>query len=93
MTGLYIHIPFCASRCIYCGFYSTTLSQLKQKYTDAICREMELRKQNIDKRPIEISTIYFGGGTPSQLSKEQLQQIFPAFRVMITAFSGKYLSK
>ena len=76
MTGLYIHIPFCASRCIYCGFYSTTLSQLKQKYTDAICREMELRKQNIDKRPIEISTIYFGGGTPSQLTKEQLQQIF-----------------
>ena len=43
MAGLYIHIPFCASRCIYCGFYSTTSLKLRQRYVDAVCREMILR--------------------------------------------------
>ena len=40
MAGLYIHIPFCKSRCIYCGFYSTTAFELRQQYTDALCREI-----------------------------------------------------
>ncbi|MQO90897.1 coproporphyrinogen III oxidase, partial [Prevotella copri] len=40
MAGLYIHIPFCESRCIYCGFYSTTSLKLRDDYTDALCREM-----------------------------------------------------
>ncbi len=70
MTGLYIHIPFCASRCIYCGFYSTTALELRQQYVDALCREMELRGHDT------LSTIYFGGGTPSQLSIPQLEQLF-----------------
>ena len=43
MAGIYIHIPFCRSRCIYCGFYSTTALELRQRYVDALCREMELR--------------------------------------------------
>ena len=43
MAGLYIHIPFCASRCIYCGFYSTTHLAVRQQYVDALCREMQLR--------------------------------------------------
>ncbi|MGI6241991.1 MAG: radical SAM family heme chaperone HemW [Prevotella sp.] len=71
MAGLYIHIPFCASRCIYCGFYSTLHSELQDQYVDALCREMELR----DERP-PISTIYLGGGTPSQLSHEKLDKLF-----------------
>lgn len=75
MTGLYIHIPFCASRCIYCGFYSTTLPELQDKYVDALCREMELRAAlpDADKH---ISTIYLGGGTPSQLTHENLERLF-----------------
>ena len=73
MAGLYIHIPFCASRCIYCGFYSTTHHELKQPYVDAVCREMELRHKE---SASPISTVYFGGGTPSQLSSEQLRQLF-----------------
>ncbi len=73
MAGLYIHIPFCASRCIYCGFYSTTHHELKQPYVDAVCREMELRHKEITS---PISTVYFGGGTPSQLSSEQIRQLF-----------------
>ncbi len=71
MTGIYIHIPFCASRCIYCNFYSTTRRDERQHYVDALCREMELRPVNDS-----IATLYLGGGTPSQLSPQQLQQLF-----------------
>jgi putative oxygen-independent coproporphyrinogen III oxidase len=71
MNGLYIHIPFCASRCIYCSFYSTLHSELQDKYVEALCHEMELRNE----RP-SISTIYLGGGTPSQISRENLDKLF-----------------
>ena len=80
MTGLYIHIPFCKSRCIYCAFYSTTAEQMKQAYVDAVCREMELRKAVYEKEGKDVgktlATVYLGGGTPSQLSPTQLQQLF-----------------
>ena len=84
MAGLYIHIPFCRSRCIYCGFYSTTALDLRQRYVDALCREMEIRGtghlisgQSPDQGPVPpISTIYLGGGTPSQLTFDQLHQLF-----------------
>ena len=71
MAGLYIHIPFCKSRCIYCGFYSTVDLNLRQQYVDALCKEMTLRPSS---EPIK--TIYLGGGTPSQLSIPQLRQLF-----------------
>ena len=73
MAGLYIHIPFCKSRCIYCGFYSTTAINLRQQYVDALCRELEMRHNDCQEN---IRTIYLGGGTPSQLTIPQLQQIF-----------------
>ncbi|MCR5077807.1 MAG: radical SAM family heme chaperone HemW [Prevotella sp.] len=93
MAGLYIHIPFCASRCIYCGFYSTVPPQkrftdgkmsaqasLEEQYVDALCHEMELRaEEDMDKRcgkAAALSSIYLGGGTPSQLSPQSLQRIF-----------------
>ena len=79
---MYIHIPFCKSRCIYCGFYSTTAEQMKQAYVDAVCREMELRKAVYEKEGKNVgktlATVYLGGGTPSQLSPTQLQQLFDA---------------
>lgn len=73
MSGIYIHIPFCKSRCIYCGFYSTTLLDLRKKYINAVCREMELRKNYI-REPF--STIYLGGGTPSLLDEAELTKLF-----------------
>ena len=73
MTGLYIHIPFCKSRCIYCGFYSTTLLELRQQYLNAVIREMSMRPTDDI-----ISTIYLGGGTPSQLTDDQLRKLFDA---------------
>ena len=78
MAGLYLHIPFCASRCIYCGFYSTTALDLRQQYVDALCREMEMRGQRSEVRDQRIETVYLGGGTPSQLTIPQLHRIFDA---------------
>ena len=74
MAGIYLHIPFCKTRCIYCDFYSTTRSELKNKYIHALCKELTLRKDYLSCEPIE--TIYFGGGTPSQLDKEDFQLVF-----------------
>ena len=74
MAGLYIHIPFCKSRCIYCGFYSSTLHSLRPQYVDALCSEMLLRAHEL--RGQQVETIYLGGGTPSQLSDKELRQIF-----------------
>ena len=76
MAGLYIHIPFCASRCIYCGFYSTTSLKLRQQYVDAVCREMILRSERSEVRGERVDTVYLGGGTPSQLTTDQLRQLF-----------------
>ena len=75
MAGLYIHIPFCASRCIYCGFYSTTSLKWRQRYVDAVCKEMSLPPAPSIERG-RIDTIYLGGGTPSQLTIPQLEQLF-----------------
>ena len=76
MSGLYVHIPFCKSRCVYCDFYSTTSMSLRQRYMDAVCREMEGRCKMADGRGERIETVYLGGGTPSQLSEKQLRQFF-----------------
>lgn len=75
MAGIYIHIPFCRSRCLYCGFYSTTQLALRQRYVDAVCLEMQLRGDYLDEA---VRTIYIGGGTPSQLEPQQLEQLFEA---------------
>ena len=74
MAGIYIHIPFCKRRCIYCDFFSTTQSEKKSEYVHALVRELEIRKDYLDNE--EIETIYLGGGTPSQLSQEELEEIF-----------------
>ena len=76
MAGIYIHIPFCKSRCIYCAFYSTTDPSLRQRYVDAVCREMVIRGERREERGERIDTIYLGGGTPSQLTADQLRQLF-----------------
>ena len=83
MAGIYIHIPFCRSRCIYCGFYSTTALQLRQEYVEAVCRELEKRAfeeggRRKEKGEYLTNTIYLGGGTPSQLTIGQLRQILDA---------------
>lgn len=76
MAGLYIHIPFCAKRCLYCDFFSNTDMRFREPYVDAVIREMELRQEYIGQEPLE--TIYFGGGTPSQLQAGDFKRIFDA---------------
>ena len=73
MAGIYIHIPFCKSRCIYCAFYSTTGMEQRQRYVDAVCKEWSMRQHELTE---PINTIYIGGGTPSQLTDSQLRQLF-----------------
>lgn len=74
MAGIYLHIPFCKHRCAYCGFFSSTDSEVKEAYVSALCRELEMRKHYAGDEPVR--TIYVGGGTPSQLSLKQLERLF-----------------
>ena len=74
MTGIYVHIPFCKSRCIYCGFVSSTLGEAWQlSYMDALGKEMERRKD--ENGSTRARTIYIGGGTPSQLSPQAFEKL------------------
>ncbi|SRX51972.1 radical SAM family heme chaperone HemW [Aequorivita sp. CIP111184] len=73
--GIYIHIPFCKQACHYCDFHFSTSMKKKGELIDALCKELVLRKNELIG---EVETIYFGGGTPSLLSSEELQQIFKA---------------
>lgn len=77
MTGLYLHIPFCQRRCVYCDFYSTTGGAAERgRYVDALCRELAARAAEAA-RP-RLSTVYLGGGTPSQLSPGELERLLRA---------------
>lgn len=76
MAGIYIHIPFCKTRCVYCDFYSTTESEMRSRYISALCREIEMRADYLHGEPVE--TIYFGGGTPSQLTAGDFARVFSA---------------
>jgi len=73
MAGIYIHIPFCKKRCSYCDFYTEIAPKLIPSLVDAIVSELHLRKSYLQEESIK--TIYFGGGTPSILSKSQFQKI------------------
>lgn len=72
MTGLYIHIPFCATCCSYCDFYSQTNSVLRSEYIQALIAEMCIRRAEVTDT---IGTLYFGGGTPSLLSPQEIGRI------------------
>lgn len=70
--GIYIHVPFCVKKCSYCDFYSVSYeSDISEKYVDAVIRNLRYYS---DKKRIT-DTVYFGGGTPSLLSVEQIQRI------------------
>ena len=73
MAGIYIHVPFCQSRCAYCDFYSTTLLAHREAYVEAVCRELQHRLPELQGEPVK--TLYFGGGTPSTLTIEELRVI------------------
>ena len=80
MAGIYIHIPFCNSKCAYCGFYSIPSLKRKREFLETLRQEMVLRKDYLQGAPI--STIYFGGGTPSILSVEELRTILQKIQTL-----------
>lgn len=76
MSGVYLHIPFCKQACSYCDFHFTTNIAGKEAVIGALISEMELRKDYLlDK---QLDSIYFGGGTPSLLSRADLEAVFEA---------------
>ncbi|MFV8226423.1 radical SAM family heme chaperone HemW [Christiangramia aquimixticola] len=74
MSGIYIHIPFCKQACHYCDFHFSTSTKKKAQLVEMLCKELEIRKDELGEDSIE--TIYFGGGTPSLLTSEELDLIF-----------------
>ena len=73
MAGIYLHIPFCRSKCAYCDFYSIANTKLIDNFVEAILKEIDLQKEYLGNEIIQ--TIYFGGGTPSILKVNQIEKI------------------
>lgn len=78
MAGVYIHIPFCRKACHYCDFHFSTQLNNQNRVSDALVREIALKK---DRFPGKLQTVYFGGGTPSLLSRKELQSILNALPI------------
>ena len=80
MSGIYIHIPFCAQRCIYCDFHSGTDMSLQSRYVHALLQELNQRCNEIQD---SVQTLYIGGGTPSLLSETLLLKLFEGISAVI----------
>ncbi len=78
MAGIYIHVPFCKQACHYCDFHFSTSLKNKAALIDALLLELEQRSDYLKTK--EIQTIYFGGGTPSLLETEEIQQVLSKIR-------------
>ena len=74
--GIYIHIPFCVQKCVYCDFLSApATNDVKIKYIEALKKEIELVGLNNKEKDIEVNSIFFGGGTPSCIDPELIQSV------------------
>lgn len=83
MAGIYLHIPFCKQACSYCDFhFSTTFSKYRDQLIDAMCLEIERRKEALKQNAL--TSIYFGGGTPSLLTSKELNKILSAIHTHYT---------
>ncbi len=87
MRGLYLHIPFCQHKCVYCDFYSLETTHLIEEFVETLLVEIRLRAASISASiqasetsstlhtPLQFHTVFFGGGTPSLLSPQQMERI------------------
>ncbi|WP_304234969.1 radical SAM family heme chaperone HemW [Jiulongibacter sediminis] len=82
---LYLHIPFCKQACHYCDFHFSTNLSKKKELVNGLVREIELQKDYLNNK--HLNTIYFGGGTPSLLDKEELSSVFEAINRFYTVDS------
>lgn len=76
MAGLYLHIPFCKQACHYCDFHFSTQLKQREVVLDALVQEMAMQKHYL--QGTSLSSVYFGGGTPSLLSEKELEALFSA---------------
>lgn len=76
MSGIYIHVPYCKSKCDYCDYFSVVTSQGRANFASLVGKELILRQGYLPDS--EIETIYFGGGTPSMLDSAQISNIISA---------------
>lgn len=84
--SVYLHIPFCRSKCFYCGFYSVVSNSLRTEYIRAICKETGMRK---DYLPASVQeTLYLGGGTPSCLELNELEKLIGELEKVYTFSAG-----
>lgn len=77
MAGIYVHVPFCISKCAYCDFYSVARRDMVDGYIMAVKRELDARRHELGEEYVK--TLYFGGGTPSLLSSEQFAELASLF--------------
>ena len=87
MAGIYIHIPFCRQACHYCNFHFATSLHYKEELVAAIVHETNLQKDYLGKDTL-VETIYFGGGTPSLCTKEEIGSILSAIKDNFTVSAG-----
>jgi oxygen-independent coproporphyrinogen-3 oxidase len=78
MAGIYIHVPFCRAKCVYCNFFSVATRKFQREFADALVQE--IRSCDSYYKEQEIHTLYFGGGTPSMLDKPYLKLVMDAIR-------------
>ena len=80
--GVYVHTPFCLQKCLYCDFpsYAGFPEEVRQRYVDALCREIEVRSLQRELPVAENATVYFGGGTPTVLAVEQIAKVVASLK-------------
>jgi oxygen-independent coproporphyrinogen-3 oxidase len=82
--NLYVHTPYCIQRCAYCYFKTTTLKDNRlqeiDRYVSSVCKEIALVSQHYDLKNRPIETVYFGGGTPTLLTEDNIDKLFSALR-------------
>lgn len=78
MAGIYIHVPFCVSKCSYCDFYSVATLKKMQDYVQALKKELKVRQYELEGQTVD--TVYWGGGTPSLLSEKHICEVMSLLR-------------
>lgn len=93
-VGIYIHIPFCRSKCYYCDFCSRTRAdeETKELYVKRLCEEIERVADEIGKGCLTADTVYFGGGTPTLLTPSQLQRVLETVNNFFPISAGAEIS-
>ena len=86
MAGIYLHIPFCARKCDYCDFASFPCNGVPEEYIDALLREIDIVSRG--EYPARFDTVFFGGGTPSLLTGEQMECILGAVHTHFPVLEG-----